>query len=169
MVAWFLRHRALLGLLLHWLLLLSLLCWLLFVLPPPFLSAYSLGELIQSQGFKNHLHADAFPINISSLGLSPELRMCQGELQIRSIWLFFWPGHERYWNPTPSEPAAGLDGVGPAKKTHPTSQVTEASGTAFPSWPKRKGLELHSSMFILPRLALLSVLSLNGWLCLHLK
>lgn len=84
MVAWFLRHRALLGLLLHWLLLLSLLCWLLFVLPPPFLSAYSLGELIQSQGFKNHLHADAFPINISSLGLSPELRMCQGELQIRS-------------------------------------------------------------------------------------
>ena len=84
MVAGLLRHCALLGLLPHRLPLLSLLCWLLFVLPPPFLSAYSLGELIQSQCFKNHLHADAFPINISSLGLSLELQMCQGELQIRS-------------------------------------------------------------------------------------
>ena len=38
--------------------------------------------------------------------------------------------------------------------------VTQACGTA--SWPKRKGLELHSGMFILPWLALLSDLSLNG-------
>lgn len=47
-------------------------------------------------------------------------------------------------------------------QAHKTALVTQACGTSFPSWPKRKGLELRFSVFILPRLALLSDSNLNG-------
>lgn len=67
--------------------------------------------------------------------------------------------------PHPNRAGCGLRCGRPGKDTHPTLQVTQANGVGRLSFlgPNAKGLAfLAASLFICPRLALLSLLTLSG-------